>query len=124
MHLKQPRFTYSACGPSTKNKEIIQTFVKTGGTCYIYRNDLDITCFQHNMSYGRYKDLTKRTKSNTVLRDKAFKFASNPKSNGNKGGLASMVYKFFDKISKGISGIKFTSNQQVADELYKSIIRN
>ena len=61
IHLKQPGFTYSVCGPLTKNKEKIQTFMQTGNTNYIYRNDLDKACFQHDMTYGSYNDLTKRT---------------------------------------------------------------
>ena len=48
MHLKQPRFTYSACGPFTKNKERIQKFKETGDTSYIYKNELDKACFQHD----------------------------------------------------------------------------
>ena len=56
MHLKQPGFTYSACGPLTKNKERIQKFVQTGNINYIYRNELDKNCFQHNTAYGKYKD--------------------------------------------------------------------
>ena len=57
MHLKQPasldksRFIYSACGPFTKNKERIQNFKETGDTKYIYRNELDKACFQHDMTY-------------------------------------------------------------------------
>ena len=61
MHLKQPRFTYSACGPFTKNKERIQKFMQTEDTRYLYRNDLDKACVQLDMTYSRYKDLTKRT---------------------------------------------------------------
>ena len=53
--------------------------METGNTNYIYRNDLVKTCFQHDMAYGRYKDLAKRTESDRVLRDKACKIASNPK---------------------------------------------
>ena len=63
----------------SKNKERIKKFMETGNTNYIYRNDLVKTCFQHDMAYGRYKDLAKRTESDRVLRDKAFKIASNPK---------------------------------------------
>ena len=59
MHLKQPGFTYSACGPFTKNKERIQKFKKTGDTKYIYRNDIDKACFQHDMEYGDFEDLAK-----------------------------------------------------------------
>ena len=55
MHLKQPEFTYSACGPFTKNKERIQKFKETGDTKYIYRNESDTACFQHDMAYGGLK---------------------------------------------------------------------
>ena len=74
------------------------------------------------MAYGKYKDLTKRAKSDNVLRDKAFKIASNTKYDGHERGSASMVYKFFDKKSAG-SGIKSMPNQQLADELHRLIIR-
>ena len=60
MYLKQPGFPYSACGPFTKSKERIQKFMQTGNTNYIYKNDLDKACFQHDMVYGKYKDLTQR----------------------------------------------------------------
>ena len=79
MHLKQPGFTYSACGPFTKNKERIQKFKETGDTNYIYKNELDKACFQHDMAYGNFKDLAKRTASDKVLRDEAFNIAKNPK---------------------------------------------
>ena len=82
MHLKQPGFTYSTCGPFTKNKERIEKFMQTGNTDFIYRNELDKACFQHDMAYGKSKDLTKWIKSDKVFRDKAFKIASNPKYNG------------------------------------------
>ena len=71
MHLKQSGFTYISCGPFTENKERIQKFMETGNTNYIYENDLDKACFQHDMTFGRYKNLTKRTGSDKVLRDKA-----------------------------------------------------
>ena len=96
-------------------------FMQTGKTDYIYKNDLEKACFQHDMSYGKYKDLNKRTQSNKDLRNKAFEIASNPKYNGYQRVLASMVYNLLDKKSKGRS-IKF-SNQQLADELHKPIIR-
>ena len=75
IHLKQPGFTYSACGPFTKNKERIQKFKETGDTKYIYRNELDKACFQHDMAYGDFKDLAKRKASDKILRDKAFNSA-------------------------------------------------
>ena len=63
IHLKQPRFTESACGPFTKNKEKIQKFKETGDTSYIYKNELDKACFKHDMAYGCFKDLERRTTS-------------------------------------------------------------
>ena len=130
MHLKQPGFTYSACGLFTKNKERTEKFVKTGNTDYIYKNELDRACFQHDMAHGKTKDLEKRTQSEKVLRDKAFKIASNPKYDDYQRGLASMVNKFFDKKSKG-SGILASlanksanePNYQLANELHKPTIR-
>ena len=86
MHLKQPRFTYSACGPFTKNKERIQKFKETENTDYIYKNELDKACSQHDMAYGDFKDLTKRTVPDKVLRDKAFNIAKNPQYDGYQRG--------------------------------------
>ena len=71
MHLKQPGFTYSACGTFTENKERIQKLKETGDTKYIYKNELDKACFQHDMAYGGFKDLARRTASDKVLRHKA-----------------------------------------------------
>ena len=121
MYLKQPGFTYSACGPFTKNKERIEKFMQTGNIDFIYKKELDKVCFQHDMAYGKTKDLIKRTQSDKVLRDKAFKIASDPKYDGYQRGLASMVCKFFDKIfsGRGIAEL----NYQLADELHKPIIR-
>ena len=95
LHLKQPGFTYSACGPFTKNKERIKKFKETRDTSYIYKNELDKACFQHDMAYGDFKDLKRRTASDKILRDKAFNIAKNPKYDGYQGGLTSIVYKFF-----------------------------
>ena len=56
MHLKQLGFTYSACGPFTKNKKRIEKFMQTGNTIFIYKNKLGKACFQHNMAYGKTKN--------------------------------------------------------------------
>ena len=69
MHLRQPGFTYSDCGSSTKNKERIEKFMQSDNTDFIYKNELDKACFQHDMAYGKSKDLVKRTQSDKVLRD-------------------------------------------------------
>ena len=86
MHLKQPGFTYSACGPFTKNKERIEKFMQTGNTNFIYKNELDKACFQHDMACGKPTDLAKRTQSDKVLKIKAFKITSDPKYDGYQRG--------------------------------------
>ena len=101
MHLRQPGFAYSACGPFTKNKERIQKFQETRDTSYIYKNEFDKACFQHDVAYGDFKDI-KRTASDKILRDKAFNIAKNPKYDGYQRGLASMFYKFLIKNLKGV----------------------
>ena len=128
MHLGQPQFTYSACGPFTKHKQRIQKFKETGDTNYIYKNELDKACFAHDAAYSDSKDLTKRTVADKILRNRAFNIAKDQKYDGYQRGLASMVYKFFDKKSKE-SGAKHVNtklapqNQQLAKELHKPIIR-
>ena len=129
IHLRQPQFTYSACRPFTKHKQRIQNFKQTGD---IYKNELDKACFAHDAVYSDSKDLTKRTTTGKFLRNKAFNIAKDLKYDGYQRVLNSMVYKLFDKKSKGSgvttlankSAIKPVSqNQQLAEELHKSIIR-
>ena len=127
MHLRQPRFVYSACGPFTRHKERIKESKRTGDTRYIYRNELDKACFQHDSAYADQKDLINTTEADKVLRDKVYDIASNPKYDGFQRGLASMVYKFFDKKSMG-SGMAEPSvlarnSSVLADERHKPIIR-
>ena len=131
MRLRQPQFVYSACGPFTRHKERIKEFKRTGDTRYIYRNELDKACFQHAAAYADHKDLINRTKSDKVLRDKAYNIASNPEYDGYQRGLASMVYKFFDKKSMGSGTAKPSSLERIvkdsslilADELHKPVIK-
>ena len=128
MHLRQPQFVYSACGPFIRHKERIKEFKRTGDSRYIYRNELNKACFRHDFVYADHKDLINRTEANKVLRDKAYDIASNPEHDGYQRGLASMVYKFFDKKSMG-SGFKKLKNTTkpsssiLADELHKPVIR-
>ena len=104
--------------------------MQTGNTNFIYKNELDKACFQHDMAYGKSKDLVKRAQSDKVLKDKAFKIPNNPKYDGYQRGLTSMGYRFFDKKSKG-SGITASlanksanqQNYQLTNELHKPIIR-
>ena len=99
-------------------------------TRYIYRNELDKACFQHDSAYEDHKDLINRTEADKVLKDKAYDIASNPKYDGYQRGLASMVYKFFDKKSTGNGIARDTtkssslerSSSILADELLKLII--
>ena len=102
--------------------------METENTDFIYKNELDKACFQHDMAYGKSKNLIKRTESEKVLKDEAFKIANNPNYDGYQRGLASMVYKFFDKKSASLdksngSGIINKPNYQLANELHKPIIR-
>ena len=123
MHLKQPGFTFIACVLLTKNKERIKKIKRTGDTNYIYKNELDKACFQHGMAYVDFKVLAKRTAFDKVLKDKVFNIAKSPKYYGYKRGIASMVYKFFDKKTAG-GGINMNANNdKLAEELHKPIIR-
>ena len=122
MHLKQPGFTYSACRLFTKNKKRIQKFKETGDTRYIQRKQLDKASFQHDLAYGDFKYLARRTASDKLLKDKAFNFAKNPKYDGYQRGLASMIYNFFNKKSKGVNN-EIKQNEQLAEELPKPIIK-
>ena len=126
MHLKQPGFIYSACGAFTKNKKRIQKFKETRDTNYIYKNKLNKACFQHDMAYADFKDLSRRTASDKSLRDKAFNIAKNPKYDECQRGLASMVQKCFDKTStgSGVANNEIKQNLQLAEELHKPVIRN
>ena len=80
LHLVDPTVKKcSACGTFTKHTQRIQDFLNTGKLSYIYINDLDKACFQHDVAYNKFKDLEKRTQSDIVLKNKALKIASNPK---------------------------------------------
>ena len=119
IHLRQPGFIVLF----TKNKERIKKVKETGDSRYIYQNELDKACFQHDMAYEDFKDLNRRTAADKVLPDKAFNIAKNPKYDGYQRGLASVVYNFFDKKTSG-SGIKNQniSDKELAEELHKPII--
>ena len=117
MHLWQPGVTYSASHHlriESKEKGVLR---------YIYQNKLDQACFQHDMAYGDFKELTRRTASNNILRDEAFNFAKNPKYDGYQGGLALMIYKCFDKkASSGAIKNENMWNKELPGELHKLAI--
>ena len=129
MHLRQPQFTYSACGPFTKHKQRIQKFKETEDTNYICKNELDKACSAHDAAYSDSKDLTKRTVADKILRNRAFNIAKDKKYDWYQRGLAYMVYKFFDKKSAG-SGVKHVNtklapqNQELAEELVNPLLEN
>ena len=100
MHLKQPRFTYSTCGPFPENKERIQNFKETGDTSYIFNNEPDKVCFQHNLAFGYFKDLKRSTFSDKVLRDKAFNIAKNPRYYGYQGIKEDLLLWFINFLIK------------------------
>ena len=83
----------------------MQKFQQTGYSWYIYQHELNKACSQHNMAYGDFKNLTRRTASDKILCDKAFDIAKNPKYDGYQKHLALMVYNFSDKKTSD-SGIK------------------
>ena len=117
IHLRQTGFTYS--GPFTKDKKIIPKDPQ-----YIYQNEIDKPCFQHDMAYGDFKDLTRRTVSDKILRDKAFNIAKNSKYDKYQEGLALTVYKCFNKnTAGGTVKNEIMQNKKLAEELHKPIIR-
>ena len=94
-HLKQPTFTYSACRPFTKLRERIKKFGETGNLKHLYRNELNKACFAHDAAFSGSKDLTKRTISDKVLKDRAYEIAKSRNYDRYQTELAGMVYKFF-----------------------------
>ena len=128
MHLWDPKVKeYSACDPFTRHQKRIDLFMKNGRLSHILKNRLDAACFQHESAYPKYKDRLNRKQSDTVLKNKALKIATDPKFNGYQIGLASMVYTFFNERTKG-SGINLQANslnnEVLAEELHKPIIKN
>ena len=124
IYKRQHGFTYSACGPFIKHKERTQKFKETGDLRCIYKNELDKAWFLHDMAYGDFKDLPRRTACDKILYDEAFNIAKNPKFDGYQRGLALMAYNFFDKMSASGDSFKNEniSNQELAEELHKPII--
>ena len=86
LHLKQPRFTYSVCGPFTKHRERTQKFREASNLKHLYRNKLVKACFAHDAAYFEIKDKDK------ILKIRAYKIAINHKYDGHQRVLAKMVY--------------------------------
>ena len=103
-----------------KIKKELKKFKETGDTIYIYKNELDKACFQHDMAYGDFKDAARRTASDKVLRDKAFNIAKNPKYGGYQRGRAFMVYKYFDKKPTGGGIDSNNNNNNIGKSMFTS----
>ena len=97
-HLRQPRFTYSTCERFTKNNERTPKFKEIGDSRYIYQKKLDKACFQHDMDYGDFKDVSRREASDEVLCDKPFRIAKNPKYDEYQHGFASLITNLLSLI--------------------------
>ena len=121
IHLGQAGFTYSASGPFTKHREGSQKFTETGNLREIYKNELDKTCFSHDAAYSDSKYLAKRTNSiwDKILKDKVYQIATNSKYDRYQRGVASIVYKFFDKET----GAGMSVNEELGQELHKPVIK-
>ena len=103
MHLRKPGFTYSACGSFPKNNKREQQFKETWYSSYIYQNELDKACFQHETVSRDFKELTKRTTSDKILHDKAFNIAKNPKYDRYQRGLLQWFINFLIKRLQVVS---------------------
>ena len=114
------KLKYSACGPFTRHKKRINDFMKDGKISHIAKNRLDAACFQNDSAYNKYKDSLDIKNSDIVLKKRALKIAMDPKVNGYQRVLASMVYKFFNKRTKGLG----VNNEILANELHKPLIKN
>ena len=114
MHLKQAGFTYSTCGPCTKNKERIQKFKEPRESRYNYRNELDKTCFWHNMASEEFEDLLRTRASDKVLPDKAFNIQNMDDIKEALHGLRGLASCFL---------LENMSNEKLAEKLHKPIIR-
>ena len=123
MHLRQPRFAYSACGPSTRHEKRIKEFKRTGNINLLCRNALDKACFKHYAAYAKYKDVENRLIADDKLKNSAYDIATNPKYDGYQRRLAS---KFSSKVAprnKTISGKGMKEvNKILAEELHKPVI--
>ena len=119
------RYTFRASriyfGPFTKHREETQKFTETGNLREIYKNELDKTCFSHDAAYSDSKYLAKRTNSiwDNILKDKFYQIVPNSKYDRYQRGLASIVYKFFDKET----GAGMSLNEELGQELHKPVIK-
>ena len=117
LHLRQPGFTYSVCGPFTKHHERIKKFRESSNLKHLYRNKLGKSCFAHDAAYSDSKYLAEGTISDKVLKGRANEIAKDPKEDGYQTALANMVYKLFDKKTESGTSV----NEELAAELHKCV---
>ena len=124
MHLRHPGFTYSACEPFTNNKERMQKFVETTDSWYVYQDELDKACFQHDMAYKDFKDLAKTTAPDKTLHDKTFNIAKSPKYDGYQRHLASIVYVLIKKLLRLVLNIIICDNSNWQKNYTNQLLEN
>ena len=119
LHLRQPGFTYSACGPFTEHRQRIKNIRETGNLKRLCRSESHKACYLHNAAYSDSKDMAKGTISDKIRKDRHFQIDMNRNYDGYQRALASMVYKFFDKKT----GLRVSVNEHLAEELHKPVIK-
>ena len=119
LHLRQPGFTYSACGPFTEHRQRIKNIRETGNLKRLCRSESHKACYLHNAAYSDSKDMAKGTISDKIRKDRHFQIDMNRNYDGYQRALASMVYKFFDKKA----GLGVSVNEQLAEKLHKPVIK-
>ena len=119
LHLRQPGFTYSACGPFTEHRQRIKKIRETGNLKRLCRSESHKACYLHNAAYSDSKDMAKGTISDKIRKDRHFQIDINRNYDGYQRALASMVYKFFDKKT----GLRVSVNEHLAEELHKPVIK-
>ena len=125
LHLKQPEFTYSVCGPFTKHCEGIQKCRQTAHLKKRYNNKLDKACFVQDTAYCDNKDFTKRTISKKNMKEGAYEIMLDPKYDGYQRGLASIIYYIFDQKTRlgATATSKARANEKLAQELHQLMIK-
>ena len=124
LNLKQPGFTYSACGPFNKHCERIPKFREADN---LYRNELNKASFDQDTAYSDSKDLAQRIISDKILKERAYESARTRGYDGYQRALASTVDNFWEKKTGSgaivTSKVRASVNEQLAEELYKPVIK-
>ena len=118
MHLWDPIVKkYSACGPFTKHRERINEFMKDGRLSHIAKNKLDAACCQHDSGYDKYKDFSIEKKYDIVLKNNAYKIATDPKVDGYQRRLAAklmVIKEVYSSFKDNIWGVDLADMQLIS----------